>query len=130
VGQLAAAGNSSFPHTYSLRDAQLPAGATLLYYRLRQVDLDGTAHYSPVRTLALAGPAAGPTLTPNPARTATYLRGAAPQAPVQVFDALGRLQLSTTTDAAGAAALPLPAGLPAGVYVVRCGGRSLRLLVE
>lgn len=47
--------------TYLARDAAwvnreydaLPAGATPLYYRLRQIDQDGTAAYSPMRTVDL-----------------------------------------------------------------------------
>jgi hypothetical protein len=49
---------------------------------------------------------------------------------VRVLDALGRPVASATADAAGAAALVLPAGRPAGVYVVRAGGAALRLVVE
>ena len=37
---------------------------------------------------------------------------------------------ATTTDAAGTARLVLPAGLAAGVYVVRCAGQTQRLVVE
>ncbi|RZL10351.1 MAG: hypothetical protein EOO62_13185, partial [Hymenobacter sp.] len=40
IGQVAAAGTSPTAHQYSLRDATAPAGI-ILYYRLRQVDLDG-----------------------------------------------------------------------------------------
>ena len=109
----------------------LPAGATLLYYRLRQVDMDGTFAYSPVRTVALTGAAAGLSLYPNPARGgAATLTGAQPGTVVTVFDALGRPVISATADASGTAALVLPAGLPAGVYVVRAGARAVRLTVE
>ena len=47
-----------------------------------------------------------------------------------VFDALGRVVLVALADATGTAALALPTGLPAGVYVVRAGTRALRLAVE
>ncbi|GAB3867424.1 hypothetical protein GCM10028824_09790 [Hymenobacter segetis] len=46
------------------------------------------------------------------------------------FDALDRPVLTATADAAGTAALALPAGLPAGVYVVRTGSKALRLTLE
>ncbi|MBF9238088.1 IPT/TIG domain-containing protein, partial [Hymenobacter sp. BT683] len=130
VGTVAAAGSSSAPRTYGWLDAQLPASAGLLYYRLRQVDADGTAAYSPVRAIALSGPAArGLALVPNPAR-ATTLTGAVAGAAVQVVDALGRVVLTATADTAGTTALVLPAHLPAGVYVVRSGARAVRLAVE
>jgi len=128
IGSLAAAGTSLTPHAYAYPDAGLPAGASRLYYRLRQVDQDGTAAYSPVRPVALTGAAAGLSLYPNPAPGgAATLLGASPEAPVQVFDALGRPVAAATADAAGTAALP---GLAPGVYVVRVGQQAVRLTVE
>ncbi|NML66047.1 T9SS type A sorting domain-containing protein [Hymenobacter sp. RP-2-7] len=127
VGQVAAAGTSATTRTYSLLDAALPAGASRLHYRLRQVDQDGAAHYTPVRTVALGG-AAGLSLYPNPTPGAATLSGAAAGALVQVLDALGRVVATATADANGTATLP--AGLPAGVYVVRAGAQPLRLTVE
>ncbi|HEX8504749.1 MAG TPA: T9SS type A sorting domain-containing protein, partial [Hymenobacter sp.] len=129
IGWLAGAGSSSSPQAYTLRDAQLPSGAGLVYYRLRQVDRDGTATHSPVRSVVL-----GPghlALYPNPAaRRAATLTGAVPGAAVTVHDALGRPVTAAAADASGTAVLALPAGLPAGVYVVRAGNQSLRLTVE
>ena len=131
IGTVAAAGSGSSIRSYELLDAQLPAGAATLYYRLKQVDLDGTFSYSPVRTLALRGVAAGLSLYPNPVHGhATTLRGAQPGLAVTVFDALGRPVTAATADAAGTATLALPAGLPTGVYVVRAGSQALRLAVE
>ncbi|MGI4833049.1 MAG: LamG-like jellyroll fold domain-containing protein [Janthinobacterium lividum] len=125
VGAVAAAGTSATTRTYTLLDAALPAGASLLHYRLRQVDQDGAAHYTPVRTVALA--AAGLSLYPNPTATTATLSGAAPGTPVQVLDALGRVAATATADASGTAQLP---ALPRGVYVVRSGSRALRLTVD
>jgi uncharacterized protein (DUF2141 family) len=130
VGTLAAAGSSATPRRYGLLDGKLPIGATLLYYRLRQVDLDGTFSYSPVRTVALTGAAAGLALFPNPTHGAATLTGAQPGAVVTVLDALGRQVLTAPADAAGTAVLALPAGLASGVYVVRTGSQALRLTVE
>ena len=72
------------------------------------------------------GPAAL-ALFPNPTtdRAAT-LTGAQPGTTVTVIDAVGRLVLNATADAAGSAALVLPNGLATGVYVVR----AVRLAVE
>jgi hypothetical protein len=130
IGTVAAAGSSS-PRSYELPDAQLPAGASTLYYRLRLVDLDGAFSYSPVRSVALPSLGAGLLLYPNPAPggTATLL-GATPGAAVTVADALGRQVTAATADATGTAALALPAGLPAGVYVVRADSKAVRLTVE
>ena len=129
LGQVAGHGTSSQAHSYQWLDRNLAHyGASLVYYRLRQVDLDGTARYSPVRTLAVPL-AAGLALFPNPARAAATLTGAGPGARVQVYDALGRLVLVATADAAGTTELALPTWLAAGVYLVRTGATALRLSV-
>jgi uncharacterized protein (DUF2141 family) len=131
IGTVTAAGSSSTALTYGLLDDKLPAGVALLYYRLKQVDLDGTSSHSPVRSVSLTAAAAGLALFPNPAHGgAATLSGAVAGAAVTVYDALGRLVMTATADAAGTATLALPAGLPAGVYVVRASSKALRLTVE
>ena len=132
IGTVAAAGSSTVPRTYELLDGKLPAVAALLYYRLKQVDQDGTFSYSLVRTVSFTHSPIQPfALFPNPAHGgAATLTGAAPGMVVTVLDALGRPVTSTTADASGTAALVLPAGLPSGVYVVRAGSQALRLVVE
>ncbi len=126
IGTVAAAGTTATAHAYALRDAALPAGAAVLYYRLRQVDLDGTAHYSPVRSVAVAS---GLSLYPNPAPGgAATLSGVAPGAMVQVLDGLGRAVATATADGTGTA--HVAAGLAPGVYVVRAGSAALRLTVQ
>ena len=128
IGTVAAAGTSATPRTYTLLDAVLPAGPRQVYYRLRQVDQDGLAVYSPVRTITLAGAGAGLSVYPNPAvGGAATLLGASPGAAVQVLNALGRLVATATADAAGTTQL---AGLAPGLYVVRAGQQALRLAVE
>ena len=133
LGAVAAQGTSSLAHSYGFRDAQLPLGAATLYYRLRQLDVDGTFAFSPVRMVAAAsaGASAGSlVLLPNPTQATATLRGAAAQVAVQVLDALGRAVYTTTTAADGSARLDLPAGLPKGVYIVRAGTQAARLTVE
>ena len=50
---VAAAGTSTATHHYQYLDAPAPAGTS--YYRLRQVDFDGTSAYSPVVVLTRTG---------------------------------------------------------------------------
>jgi hypothetical protein len=133
LGAVAAQGTTSQAHAYAFRDAALPGGAATLYYRLRQVDADGTYTFSPVRVVRVGGAdlGAGPlALTPNPTAATATLTGATAQVAVQVIDALGRTVYATTAAADGTARLDLPAGLPAGVYVVRAGTQAARLLVQ
>ncbi|MDQ2768987.1 MAG: T9SS type A sorting domain-containing protein [Bacteroidota bacterium] len=130
IGQVAGHGSSPMPHEYQLLDPAIARyAANPVYYRLRQVDADGTFSYSPVRTVAVHG---RPELAlfPNPTAQATTLTGALPGTAVTVYDAVGRLVLAATADATGTAALRLPNGLATGVYVVRVGSKALRLTVE
>ena len=64
VATATAQGTTTQPTVYAALDEKAPAGR--LYYRLRQVDRDGTEAYSPVVTLAAAA-AAELALYPNPA---------------------------------------------------------------
>ena len=75
-------------------------------------------------------PAATFSLFPVPAQGEITLTGTAAYSTFAIFDTLGRVLLTATADATGAARLVLPAGLPAGVYLVRCGGQVRRLAVE
>jgi hypothetical protein len=86
---------------YSFVDAA-PGAAAIYYYRLRQVDLDGTSTYSPVRTVNLAAGSSPVQLAvvPNPT-TATNLHvqvryaGAAPaSATLTVQTLLGQTLLA------------------------------------
>jgi hypothetical protein len=129
LGRVAARGTSTKATAYTHRDAALPAGANQLYYRLRKVDLDGTATYSPVRSVSLPN-ANRLALYPNPAHTTATLIGAAPNSAVYLLDALSRTVATATTDETGKAILSLPVGLPSGVYLVRTGTQALRLMVR
>ncbi|MBF9143236.1 LamG-like jellyroll fold domain-containing protein [Hymenobacter properus] len=131
VGTVASPGATSQRTNYEFRDPKLLAyGSPLVYYRLRQIDRDGTFAYSAVRTVAVSAASTGLALFPNPTSRAATLTGAAPGSAVSVFDAVGRLVLSLPADAAGTAVLALPDGLTTGVYVVRVGNKALRLTVE
>ncbi|GAA4347947.1 hypothetical protein GCM10023185_03380 [Hymenobacter saemangeumensis] len=129
IAQVLGQGSTTAATIYAFTDAGIGARARgTVYYRLRQVDTDGTASYSPVRTVVFAGPA---TLAfyPNPsAGEATLDLSALPRAEYQVtmVDALGRQVLSTSLP--GAQAHPMLLGhLPRGTYLllVRGAGRKL-----
>ncbi|GAB3857274.1 hypothetical protein GCM10028822_30700 [Hymenobacter terrigena] len=124
---VAAAGNTQSRTTYDLTDEQPLFGTS--YYRLRQVDADGTTAYSPVQVVHLGSPSAEG-LAVYPASQArqwvvsTSLPAqvlAAGPATVRVFDALGRSQpmdCIPETGQTGRWRLDLHA-LPSGIYIVR-----------
>lgn len=90
----------------------------MLYYRLRQVDTDGTHSYSKTVPVVLPGSSLGYLLYPNPART---------EATLQVLDCDDCSATLTLTDAAGRTALRTEvtgatttldlSDLPSGVYL-------------
>jgi hypothetical protein len=124
IGEVAAAGTTSTPRTYALQD---PAAASLpgtLYYRLRQLDLDGRAHVSAVVVLDARPANAAFSLYPNPATAATRqvtLDGAmAAGYSVSLYTSMGQL-LSTRVGSSEATTAPLAiatSGLAAGIYQV------------
>ncbi|WP_205704254.1 discoidin domain-containing protein [Hymenobacter sp. UV11] len=86
---VAAAGNSQVTKAYAYSDAT-PL-ATGSYYRLRQVDLDGTVTYGPVAAVAGTSPAAALVeVFPNPVADQATLQWPATAAPT-------RWSLTTTT---------------------------------
>ncbi|MGI4871713.1 MAG: FG-GAP-like repeat-containing protein, partial [Janthinobacterium lividum] len=128
IGTVAAQGSSLTAHAYRFVDAQLAGyGSPQVYYRLRQVDLDGTFAYSPVRVVAVgsssqAGFQVYPTLRAagEPLRyvLAGALAGQAAGAELTVYTTTGQ-QVSAQHLAAGATGLVALPPLPTGWYLVR-----------
>ena len=81
--------------------------------------------------LAVAPEMATPRLTlwPNPATSTVQVRGAVGQLSVQLYDATGRLLLTAPLTLAGTATLSV-VGLAPGLYTVRCGAQTRRLVRE
>lgn len=108
LGQVAGTGTSTTARTYSFTDERPLAGAT--YYRLRQVDLNGTSAFSPVVTVTAAQ------------TNADWLLYTAAQhyvvlgiGELYVMDIMGR-SLFKQTLSADRSEVVLPA-LPTGVYL-------------
>ncbi|WP_051718698.1 T9SS type A sorting domain-containing protein [Hymenobacter sp. IS2118] len=127
-------GTTSQRTSYAYTDKGAGLRPTTWFYRLRQVDRDGTASYSPVRVISFAGTSRPAQLVayPNPAHNAmrVLVLGNAPTAPLQLFDAVGRLVHSQLAPTDGAEAVMPLTSLPAGIYVLRCGTLSQRITVE
>jgi alpha-tubulin suppressor-like RCC1 family protein len=123
LGFVAGAGSSTAAHAYTFTDAQATG---LSYYRLAQLDQDGTVAYSP--TQVVAGAAAALVLVPNPTRGPVRVLGLPSGATLEVYNALGQIVRPATPTLE-------VAGLPAGVYLVRATApqqapQTARLVVE
>ncbi len=128
VGQQTAKGTSSTPTAYAFTDKGVASLATtgLVYYRLRQVDLDGKAAYSPVRTVSFTKAAvASLSLFPNPAQTTTSLDlrqlPAAGTYQVSLLDATGRVVRTLTLGGGQLQSLEVST-LASGSYIVLVTG--------
>jgi hypothetical protein len=125
IGRTAGAGSTALTHTYQFTDVAQP---TISYYRLRQVDLDGTFSYSPVVTLAASSGAAtaqaSPSAYPSIFTETLYVAGAAGTeaipATVALYSAAGQPVYSQALalSAAPQALSALPVLAP-GLYILR-----------
>lgn len=131
IGSVAGAGTSTSRHDYTLLDQQLPAGATVLYYRLRQTDVSGTVSYSPVRPVALAARAAGFVVYPTKVATgqaARYLyTGPTEAGTLEILNVVGQVLGTVQLDGRAQGEVPLT-GLASGVYLLRYVGPAGRFV--
>ncbi|MCA8832983.1 T9SS type A sorting domain-containing protein [Hymenobacter pini] len=137
LGFVAGHGTTASPQQYRYTDADAARRGVRQYYRLRQLDTDGTATYSAVQMVAFPLPPASIATWPNPAHdTYTILLTAARPQTVQLtmHDAVGR-QVSQVTVPLQAGENQLPATFaatqPVGVYVLSgvVDGRTVRTRV-
>jgi hypothetical protein len=129
VGTVRGQGNTLKATDYIFTDSNAGRlASSTVYYRLKQVDLDGTATYSPVRTVQFSATAkAGASLYPNPSQgqivldLSTLAEG---NYSVQVLDLTGRV-LRIQQSTAKVSTLDL-SGLPQGAYLVLVQGSGVR----
>lgn len=121
LGRVAGAGTSAQARHYQFRDA---APLALGYYRLRQVDADGTSSFSPVVAVRASEPA---TLQAYPSPAAATLTLSCPGgSSLDLYDQQGRLLRRL---AAGPQQLDVST-LPAGLYVLHEASTGQRLRFE
>ena len=134
LGQVAGAGTSSSRHDYRWVDAK-PAG-TVAYYRLSQVDTDGTTTYSPVVAVQSTSTAVAVTASPNPSTGPVVLTLNAADATTvtgTVVNMVGAqvLRFAQAVSAGYQAITVDLSAQPAGVYLLRVqtpqGPQTLRV---
>ncbi len=126
---IAGHGTTTQANAYTWRDKAAPA--SVLYYRLRQVDTNGAVATSSI--VAVQAGAAGATgaalsLYPNPAQLSVTLLNLPANESVTLRDATGRT-VRTLVPTGPTAQLSLQ-GLPVGMYTVHAGTQTQRLVVE
>ncbi|QHJ05854.1 T9SS type A sorting domain-containing protein [Hymenobacter busanensis] len=124
VGTVEAAGTSANEHAYTWLDGGAPA--TFLYYRLRQVDFDGTATTSAAVAVAAAGKLDA-VAYPNPAFESLHLQPGSQVLSWRLLNVRGQLLRSGST--AAPVELDMSA-LPAGVYALELRSGSQRTVQQ
>ncbi|GGK79389.1 hypothetical protein GCM10011405_29040 [Rufibacter glacialis] len=90
IGTVSGKGNSQMVQHYSF--LHTAKNATVMYYRVKQIDYDGKYEYSKVVAVKAGGPSlASMTLYPNPSQDYLYLRGLSvePTAVIEIMDIRG-----------------------------------------
>ena len=117
IAQLPAAGSSQGQLDYATHDPQPVQG--LAYYRLNQVDLDGTEHLYDATPVYFASDHELQ-LWPNPAAEDLFVQLPAEGTTVSVYNGSGQ-RMPVPLEQAGAAVHMDVGTLPAGTYIVRDG---------
>ncbi|MBC7448315.1 MAG: hypothetical protein H7330_09675 [Hymenobacteraceae bacterium] len=121
-------GSGSVMVTGTFDSPTIPFGATTLTNPSPGTPAIFLARLGGITGLPEGSDPAGLTLSPNPARTTVQLTGA-PGATATLLDGLGRVVGTAPVSPAGTATLDVRA-LPAGLYLLRAGGATRRLVVE
>ena len=128
IGEVSGHGTTSAAHEYSFSDAHTAkVGVEAVYYRLRQVDVDGSSDFSPVRALYFAAGQDGTLsfrLYPNPAqqRVVVELTGASKVdagSTITLTDLAGRTVLKRAGVPGTSSTTLELRELPTGVYLVQ-----------
>ena len=131
VGTVAGRGTTTLTSSYGFTDAGASTHTTgVLYYRLRQVDYDGQASFSPVQTVRFRFAGTNVALYPNPTTSSATLDLSALPAgdyTVEVVETTGRRVLRGTYQA-GKQTLLLD-GLATGTYFVKVQGASFNVVL-
>lgn len=128
IATVKGSGTSQVTNQYQSYDAKPFIGRNL--YRIRQVDLDGTAKYSVTVSAQVRANGLNASLLQNPVTDALlldFLSDKQQQVRVRVTDISGKILLSSSTTVAAGAdrkRIPLPSGLSGGTYVLQVLGQD------
>jgi hypothetical protein len=114
VGKISGRGTVDYVNSYNFTDAAATqSGVSIIYYRLKQVDIDGKFNYSKVASVTLNNAAI--TLFPNPASQRVTV-GAPGDTQVQVINAQGQTVLQKVFNTSSEIDI---SSLSKGMYIFR-----------
>lgn len=123
VGKINAAGNSTHTQTYSLTDAVPDAG--LYYYRIKQVDQDGTFTYGRIISLQI-GEKDLIKVFPNPVVNDIQIQSERTIQSIQVYNNLG-LKILDINEPTHFVKIDMSKYLP-GIYVFKINGDTFKIV--
>ncbi|MCB0770157.1 MAG: hypothetical protein KDC00_07105 [Flavobacteriales bacterium] len=113
VSEVHGAGDSQTMNTYATVDRSPLEGVS--YYRLKQIDLDGTEDHYGVRSVTFTSHRTELAIWPNPATDKVHVRLDGPEATFELFNGLGQAMV-VPQERSGNAVLFDIASLPTGSY--------------
>ena len=127
VGSIKSNGNSSVRKSYSFNDKNENAGTT--YYRLKNVDLNGSFTYSEIRTVKGIGAVNDVTVFPNPARSNSKISvvGVTANSSIQLLDFSGKVLKNMNSTTVNSLDL---SGVKNGTYLIRIIDKSTNVTVN
>ena len=127
VGTISSTGNSSTKKSYSFNDKNENASVT--YYRLKNVDLNGKYTYSDIKTVKGYGAANDVSFFPNPARSNSKISlvGVAANSSIQLLDFSGKVLKNMNSATINSLDL---SGVKNGTYLIRIVDRLTNEVVN
>ena len=117
IGNVDGNGTTTEAHEYRFTDNNPVNGVN--YYRLKQVDFDGTEHFSNIALVKFDFvQSADISFRPNPALDVLYVSGLKENAVVNIYNVTGKIILSYTADENGEGMIDVR-GLSSGSYIIR-----------
>ncbi len=119
------AGNSVTQKKYTTTDAVPLAGTN--YYRLKQVDLDGTTQYSAIVAVEMTTNQLGLSLYPNPAKSKlnVYTNAFVGEGKYSIFNAQGKMVLNGKISNAQSVTSLDVSNLSAGLYFITVSSKNV-----
>lgn len=104
------------------------------YYRIRQVDYSGASSYSPIRSVTFnrEDRSSGFSFFPNPAQTSVQLKfmGSTSVKELSIYTLAGKVVQRTMLGVSNQTVNISVADLPKGIYLVRAGNETKRLIKQ
>lgn len=125
IGQVMGNGTTNAISDYQFVDSEPVNGNN--YYRLRQIDFDGTTSFSEVRVVSFESTATEVRVSPNPVTKGSFelsYTGEEEQVSVEVFDVFGKSVLLNVIQNKETQSFQID-HLPNGLYIIKLSGKLI-----